>query len=239
MPASRPTSSKARLRRVIGFTPCAAALAGLALLATGCGSSPATPAVANIGSTTATGTSSTTTTTGGGAQAGGTQPQNPGGSSSGFRLAITGPKSGSLEAFYACMRSHGVPNFPDPNSQGGISVTSANGIDPNSPQFQSAQTACQKLMPKGAAPSPAEQAQAQAQALKYSACMRSHGEPNFPDPQFHAGGGISVKVTAGSGVSPNSPQFQSAQKACQNDRPGLANTASGKAGTTSSGGVTK
>jgi len=131
------------------------------------------------------------------------------------------------------MRSHGVPNFPDPNGQGGISITSANGIDPNSPQFQSAQTACQKLMPKGAAPSPAEQAQAQ--ALKYSACMRSHGEPNFPDTQFHAGGGISLKVTAGSGVSPNSPQFQAAQKACHNDLPGLPTTASGKPGTTSSG----
>jgi len=112
MPVSRPTSSKALLRRVVGFTPCAAAFAGLALLAAACGSSPATPAVANIGSTTATGTISTTTTAGGGAQAGGTRPQSPGGSSSCFRHAITGSKSGSLEAFscpYALARRAQLP----------------------------------------------------------------------------------------------------------------------------------
>ncbi len=48
------------------------------------------------------------------------------------------------------MRTHGVPNFPDPTfSGGGVKMTlkagGANGIDPNSPQFKAAQKACQSL----------------------------------------------------------------------------------------------
>jgi hypothetical protein len=54
-------------------------------------------------------------------------------------------------------------------------------------------------------------------ALAYSQCMRSHGVPNFPDPQRAAGG---TRVTIGNGVDPNSPQFQSAQQACQSLYPG-------------------
>ena len=47
-----------------------------------------------------------------------------------------------------CMRSHGIANFPDPVSNGkGISIPPMSGVDPNSQQFQSAQQACQSLMP--------------------------------------------------------------------------------------------
>lgn len=38
------------------------------------------------------------------------------------------------------MRAHGEPNFPEPNSQGLVTFK----IDPNSPQFQKAEKACQK-----------------------------------------------------------------------------------------------
>jgi hypothetical protein len=48
-----------------------------------------------------------------------------------------------------CMRSHGMPNFPDPTeSPNGISLR-LDGIDPNSAQFRSAQTACRSLSPAG------------------------------------------------------------------------------------------
>jgi hypothetical protein len=50
-------------------------------------------------------------------------------------------------AFVKCMRKNGVPDFPDP--KGGL-MTGA-GIDPNSPQFQSAMQACQSLLPAGSA----------------------------------------------------------------------------------------
>jgi hypothetical protein len=116
------------------------------------------------------------------------------------------------------MRQHGVTNFPDPGSGGGISVSGGpgSGLDPNSPTFQAAQKACQGLLPK---PSSQQIKQAQQNALKFSQCMRSHGVPNFPDPDFsNSGGGIGIKISAGngpsSGLDPNSPAFQAAQSAC-------------------------
>jgi hypothetical protein len=53
--------------------------------------------------------------------------------------------------FSRCMRSHGVPKFPDPkfSPNGGSQLTFGKntGVDPSSPQFQAAQKACQKLVP--------------------------------------------------------------------------------------------
>ncbi len=78
-------------------------------------------------------------------------------------------------------------------------------------------------MPNGGAPpSPAQQAQMQAQALKFSACMRSHGVPSFPDPQFSGGHvGIRIQGGPGTGLDPRSPIFQAAQKACSAEVPGF------------------
>ena len=48
--------------------------------------------------------------------------------------------------FSRCMRAHGLPGFPDPvfNSNGaiGLRIGPGNGLDPNSPAFKSAQSAC-------------------------------------------------------------------------------------------------
>jgi hypothetical protein len=60
----------------------------------------------------------------------------------------------------------------------------------------------------GSAPTPAK---TQAAALKYSQCMRSHGEPNFPDPL--ASGGF--RIQAGTGVDAFSPAFKAARAKCQ------------------------
>ncbi len=55
--------------------------------------------------------------------------------------------------FVNCLRSHGVPSFPDPTFSGGMfALHLPAGTDPNSPQFQSAQRACQSLSPIGGAP---------------------------------------------------------------------------------------
>jgi hypothetical protein len=115
-------------------------------------------------------------------------------------------------AFANCMRRHGEPDFPDPSSNG---VFSLNGIDPNSPQYQTAQKACQKLLPKQSPPSPAELTKLLEKALAFASCMRRHGEPDFPDPSSK-GGGISFSLR---GIDPNSPQFQRAQNACQSMSP--------------------
>ena len=127
-------------------------------------------------------------------------------------------------AFARCMRSHGVTNFPDPSGgKFGLQVqqtpdsTSVNGVEVNGPAFRSAMQACRSYLPNGGHPSAAQTAKAKAQALAMSRCMRSHGVPNFPDPQFQSGpgGGLGVEIRLnGSGINPNSPAFQAAQKAC-------------------------
>jgi hypothetical protein len=48
-----------------------------------------------------------------------------------------------------CMRKNGVPKFPDPQAQGGGLIVGGD-VDPNSPQFKSAQQTCRKLLPGGA-----------------------------------------------------------------------------------------
>ena len=51
--------------------------------------------------------------------------------------------------FAQCMRSHGVPKFPDPKAGGLLKLGSKSGVDPNTPAFQAAQKTCQKLVPGG------------------------------------------------------------------------------------------
>jgi hypothetical protein len=82
-------------------------------------------------------------------------------------------------AFAQCMRDHGYPRFPDPDSAGNFNMT---GIDLNTPRGRSAGTACSSQVAP-ANPNPGQQnAQALSQALKFSRCMRAHGVTNFPDP---------------------------------------------------------
>jgi hypothetical protein len=51
-----------------------------------------------------------------------------------------------LFRFAACMRAHGVPNYPDPvfPAGGGIERPGAAGINPNSPSFQHAIKFCNR-----------------------------------------------------------------------------------------------
>jgi hypothetical protein len=112
------------------------------------------------------------------------------------------------------MRTHGVPNFPDPTirSDGGFDITLPTGVDPRSPQFQAADQACKTQLP-GRQMSAAQRQQATAAALRMSQCMRAHGITDFPDP--NAQGGIGIQVTPGSDLDPNNPQFKAASAACQ------------------------
>ncbi|MGC2191787.1 MAG: hypothetical protein WA751_05585 [Candidatus Dormiibacterota bacterium] len=138
-------------------------------------------------------------------------------------LSACGPGSGSPKSspggsgtsqklkYAACMRSHGEPNFPDPNSQGGFDPPAS--VNMNSPQYAAAEKSCQSL--EGGGLSTAKQAQLKAKLLKYAACMRANGEPNYPDPTFGANGSVSQATSKADGVDPNSPQYAAAQKKCQ------------------------
>ena len=52
------------------------------------------------------------------------------------------------------------------------------------------------------------------QTLAFSKCMRIHGVSNFPDPST-SGGGVQLSVGGSSGVNPQAPAFQAAQKSCR------------------------
>jgi hypothetical protein len=193
-----------------------AALALLAVTAAGCGSKPTSSGVAQLPSATTTTTATST------------------GSPTG------GSKADGARQFSVCMRSHGLPNFPDPKPSAGggmsLSFDKRNGLNPDSPQFKAAQKSCERFLPNGGKPDAAMQAKAQAQMLRFSACMRSHGLPNFPDPVFSNGGAKVALGSKSSGLNPSSPVFQAAQKACQSIMPGLPIGGKGGATSSSSGG---
>ena len=126
--------------------------------------------------------------------------------------------SGTALQFADCMRSHGVPQFPDPGSSAGPAFGPGSALK-SSPTFQSAESKCNKLVPGGgpsATPAPASASDLHT-ALAWAACVRNHGEPNFPDPSTTARAGLSFRgivFPVGSDFDPLAPAFKQAQAAC-------------------------
>jgi hypothetical protein len=118
-------------------------------------------------------------------------------------------------AFSHCMRSSGVPTFPDPNSSGvwpksQVEVAAAN------PRFQAATRACGHLLPDGGPgvpPSPTVVQQIQADMTKFARCMRSHGVANWPDPTLDRG--RAVFDPQATGIDTNSPQISATMRDCE------------------------
>jgi hypothetical protein len=142
-----------------------------------------------------------------------------GGSASSSVSAAGGSGTQKMLAYSECMRSHGVPDFPDPNASGNIQVTPGSPSDPiNSPQEQVANNICRHLEPGGGETNPAAAQQALSQDLKIASCMRKNGMPNFPDPTVtNVNGGQNVTLgLAKAGITNfSSPQFQAAERACK------------------------
>lgn len=174
----------------------------MVLLATACSSPSSTGAAGSSSSSTASGSS-----TAGGA---------------------TG--SPSAVAYSACMRSHGVPNFPDPTSSGQIPKGDAQEFGVSTSQYQAAQADCQHLIPtagslheeeyqcmqNGDCP-PALKQQMLIADRKLAQCMRSHGVPNFPDPTTDSSGPIFNISAAGiSDAASHSSQFEAELTQCSN-----------------------
>lgn len=133
-------------------------------------------------------------------------------------------------ALTQCMRSHGLPNFPDPNASGGFSLTTSSSapsgeVNIDSSQVQTAYGKCRHLLPGGGPSLATLQQEAQQKLrqalpalLKVSQCMRSHGVPAFPDPPANGQGPPALPKAAG--INPQSPQFQAAARVCQHLAPG-------------------
>jgi len=148
------------------------------------------------------------------------------GSSGNPQSAQAPSQSASLVRFAGCMRSHGVPGFPDPSTSQGPNSFGIDGYNFNlpsnlnlqSPAYVSANKSCANVIGGGGggpAQNPALLAKARRSALAHAVCMRRHGVPSFPDPTItSSGGGITVG-SGGAGLNPRSPAFQQAQKICQ------------------------
>jgi hypothetical protein len=122
-----------------------------------------------------------------------------------------GKLAADAEKYVACMRSHGVTNFPAPViGPGQVSLHLTPSVA-SSPHFNSAQAVCQRLLP-GKPEANQFGTQQQADYLKASACMRSHGIVGFPDPVFSSG---SVKFPIPVGMDANSARFVAAREICQ------------------------
>ena len=118
-------------------------------------------------------------------------------------------------AYARCMRSRGVPDFPDPDSNGNFNL----GNDFVTGQATAANQVCNHLLNAGTQLNAAQTQHALRQLVKYAQCMRSHGITNFPDPQITSGGigvpGGFTFDTAGRNLDQKSPQYQAAARACQ------------------------
>jgi len=122
-------------------------------------------------------------------------------------------------AYAKCMRSQGIPNYPDPSVQDnahnkGVGFSMPSGIDQHSPQFQSAAKLCQQHTGFGHI-SAAQMQQGMNAALKYAECMRSHEISNYPDP-VEKGTNIALNF----GGDTNSAKYKAADRACQGLMPG-------------------
>jgi len=126
--------------------------------------------------------------------------------------------------YAACMRTHGVPNFPDPHvsvsgngtsTQVAVMVGGA-GINPKSPAVRTAGKDCNGILPgpggQSAAQLAAQQHTREVDMLSFAECMRGHGIANFPDPTSQ--GQLTLEMVTSSGIDLHAPQALKSALGC-------------------------
>ena len=140
--------------RVPLLAPALAGLIGLSLLVSSCGGSSGSR-VAQLGSTTTTRSSASSET--------------PATSSQ-----LTNVEK--MLAFSHCVREHGVPKFPDPDSSGNLPALTQQDLGVSKQTSLAAQHACGSVLARGdSTGTPQQQAQKLAFGLKVAECLRTHG----------------------------------------------------------------
>jgi hypothetical protein len=120
-----------------------------------------------------------------------------------------GPPSaaGPAVAYSRCMRSHGVPDFPDPAGGAGVPKVTPQQVGVSHARFQVAQRACAPLLQPSAAQAP----QIMTGLVKFARCMRSAGIPTWPDPTTDRQGQPVFDIP---GIDPGSPRVSQAADEC-------------------------
>jgi len=145
--------------------------------------------------------------------------------------------SASNVAYSACMRSHGVPNYPDPDSSGQLPKPDAHHLGVSSTQLQATQQACQHLLPNtGRAINVGSVQQCMLaddcpkslvqqvlnEERRFARCMRSHGVPNWPDPITDSQGRPVFAISISKdGFNPYSPPIWAKGNECSHLMPAL------------------
>lgn len=145
--------------------------------------------------------------------------------------------SSSFVAYAACMRSHGVPSYPDPNSGGQLAKPDAHHLGVSSAQLASTQQACRHALPRTGRAVSAGSVQQCMQAencprslvrqvldeeRSFAGCMRSDGVPNWPDPTAdpHGRPVFAISISA-DGFNPYSPPIWAKGNHCAHLMPDL------------------
>jgi hypothetical protein len=121
------------------------------------------------------------------------------------------------------MRSHGVPNFPDPTGSQGIPKDK---IPLGSPRLSAASNDCERLIPAGGLGPQLTARQTHtrvADEISFARCIRTHGFPNFPDPT--SSGQLTREMITSAGINPDQPAVVSAADACVSVTHGLISRA--------------
>jgi len=132
---------------------------------------------------------------------------SPSSAGAGGSSTTGGPVSSQAVAFSQCMRSHGVPDFPDPPGRGGVRRVTPQQVGVSASRFRAAQTACAPLLQPGQAQKP----QITTGLLNFARCMRSHGIPNWPDPSTDRNGQPVFDIP---GIDPDSPRVSNTAGEC-------------------------
>ena len=134
----------------------------------------------------------------------------------------------SAVGYSACMRSHGVPGYPDPPSGGQVPKADSQQLGVSSTRLQAAQRSCRHLYPGnggalGASLRQCEETGNCPQAmvhrvmnsmLAFSRCMRAHGALSWPDPTIDSEGRPGFNLVPIHGTDWNSPQIQNKISEC-------------------------
>jgi hypothetical protein len=135
------------------------------------------------------------------------------------------------------MRTHGVPDFPDPDSNGQLPKADPQQLGVSGSQLQAAQRACQHELPDDGGPVDAGSIQGCMMAddcpaalvqhvrneeLDFARCMRSHGVPNWPDPVLDSQGRpvFAISITK-DGFDPYSPPIWATGNQCSHLMPDM------------------
>jgi hypothetical protein len=141
-----------------------------------------------------------------------------GGSNKPGAAGSTGGSFAQFVAYARCMRSHGIPDFPDPSTspRGGVAFQINAGpgsdLDKHNPTFVTAEQDCRSLLPGGGQSPPPPSSQKLAAEVRWARCLRAHGLPGFPDPN-------SQGAFDSSKFDESSPAFQHANTACESAQP--------------------